>query len=145
MGYSWWLIEWYQTDYQEKPRCCQLSSTQVEHTPLILHPSQQDPQQHIGFRKEIPFAIDGHRAGSTTIKALGLDRELLNEVRRDRLSQLITLRKLVELEATLSTTAEGRQAVKDAKALLAEAVTDAGEFAAMARAAARDDFNLSLP
>jgi hypothetical protein len=35
MGYSWWLIEWYQTDYQEKPRCCQLSSTQVEHTHKI--------------------------------------------------------------------------------------------------------------
>jgi len=116
----------------------------AQETPLFLHPAQQDPEQSIRFRKEIPFAINGNRAGKETIKALGLDRELLNEVRRDRLNFLVHLRKVVELEATLSTNAEGRQLIKRAKALLAEAVTDAGEFAAMVRAAARDDFNLSL-
>ena len=114
-------------------------------TPLFLHPVQQDPEQYIGFRKEVPFAINGNRAGKMTIKALGLNRELLNEVRRDRLNMLIYLRKVVEQEAKLSANAEGRKLVMDAKALLAEAVTDAGEFAAMARAAARDNFHLSIP
>jgi hypothetical protein len=51
----------------------------------------------------------------------------------------------VDQEPTLSTNAEGRQLVMEAKAFLAAAVTDAGEFAAMARAAAREDFSLSLP
>jgi uncharacterized protein (TIGR02646 family) len=114
-------------------------------TPLFLQPAQQDPELHIGFRKEIPYAINGSPTGKATIKALGLDRELLNEVRRDRLADLILLRDVVALDATLSTLTEGRQLVQKARDLLAEAVTDVGEFAAMARAAAKDDFHLSLP
>ena len=117
----------------------------AQETPLLLQPAQQDPEHYIAFHKEIPFAINGNRLGKATIKVLGLDRELLNEVRRDRLNLLITLREVVAHEATLSTKAEGRQLVNEAKALLAEAVTDAGEFAAMARAAAIDDFKLSFP
>ncbi len=117
----------------------------AQEIPLILNPAQQDPEQYIGFRKEIPFAIDGNPVGKATIKALGLDRELLNEVRRDHLDILICLRKVVEQEAILSTNAEGRQVVKEARALLANAITDAGEYAAMARAAAKNDFQLSLP
>ena len=58
---------------------------------------------------------------------------------------LILFRQVVELEATLSETTKGRQVLHDAKAFLMKAVTDAGEFAAMARAAAKDDFHLSLP
>jgi uncharacterized protein (TIGR02646 family) len=126
---------------------CHTDDTAQE-TSLLLHPAQQDPEQYIGFRKEIPFAINGNPTGKATIKALGLDREILNEVRRDHLDKLITLRQLVELveqEATLSSNAEGRQLVEKAKAFLAEAVTDAGEYAAMARAAAREDFKISLP
>jgi hypothetical protein len=57
MGYSWWLIEWYQTDYQEKPRCCQLSSTQVEHTQIILDPTGDAfvPHGYKVIRSEIEF------------------------------------------------------------------------------------------
>jgi uncharacterized protein (TIGR02646 family) len=113
--------------------------------PLFLNPAQQDPEQFIGFRKEIPFAINGNKFGKATIRALGLDREILNEVRRDYLAILIQMQTVVELEASLAGTAKGRKAVSDAKAFLAKAVTDAGEFAAMARAAAKVDFKLSLP
>lgn len=114
-------------------------------SPLFLQPAQQDPEQHIGFRKEIPFPIVGSPTGKETIRALGLDRELLNEVRRDRLAALTTLREVVALDAALSGNTEGRQLVQKARILLAEAVTDAGEFAAMARAAAKVDFYISLP
>ena len=112
--------------------------------PLFLQPAQQDPEHHIGFRKEIPYAVNGSRMGKETIKALGLDREILNEVRRDRLAELKTLREVVALDATLSTKTEGRKLVQKARALLAEAVTDAAEFAAMARAAATVDFSIFL-
>lgn len=117
----------------------------TQETPLFLQPAHQDPELHIGFRKEIPYAIDGSPTGKATIKALGLDRELLNEVRRDRLAELKTLRQVVELEAHLAVSMEGKQLVQQSKALLVEAVTDAGEFAAMARAAARDNFRVSIP
>ena len=117
----------------------------TQETPLFLHPALQDPEQHIGFRKEIPFAINGSPTGKATIEALSLDRELLNEVRRDRLAELILLRDVVALDTTLSVNAEGRHLVQQAKAFLAEALTDAGEFAAMARSAARDNFRISIP
>lgn len=116
--------------------------------PLFLNPAVQDPEQFIGFRKEIAFAIRGNRTAKATIDALGLNREILNEVRRDRLATLIALRQaiaLIERNPTLAASAGGRQTLHDARALLAEAVTDAGEFAAMARAAARAAFHLSLP
>jgi uncharacterized protein (TIGR02646 family) len=113
--------------------------------PLFLHPARHNPEEYISFRKEIPFAIDGNASGKATIKALGLDREILNEVRRDRLDVLITMRKVIEQEANLSTNAKGKQLIEEAKQFLAKAVTDSGEYAAMARAAAREDFRLSLP
>ncbi len=113
-------------------------------TPLFLHPVQQDTEHHIGFRKEIPFAINGSPAGKATIEALGLNRELLNEVRRDRLAELLRLRQILRLESELSTKEGGRQLVQDAKAFLAMAVTDASEFAAMARAAAKDTHSLKI-
>jgi uncharacterized protein (TIGR02646 family) len=115
----------------------------TQEAPLFLQPAQQDPELHIGFRKEIPYAINGSPTGKATIKALGLDRELLNEVRRDRLAELIFLRKVVGQEAKLSASAEGKQIVQDAKTFLSMAVTDVGEFAAMARAAAVVDFSIS--
>ncbi len=113
-------------------------------TPLFIDPAQEDPEQYLSFRKEIPFAIDGNPQGKATIKALGLNREILNEVRRTRLNHLIYLRDIVREEANLSTDA-GKQLITDAKRLLAFAVTDAGEFAGMARAAAKEDFDFSLP
>jgi hypothetical protein len=50
----------------------------TQETPLFLHPAQQDPEQHIEFRREILYALNGSRSGQKTIKALGLDREILN-------------------------------------------------------------------
>ena len=112
----------------------------AQESPLFIHPAHQDPEQFIGFHKEIPFAIDSNPIGKATIKALGLDRELLNEVRRDRLNILITLHKVVNQAEILANDPEGVGLVQQAKALLAEALTDAGEFAAMARAEAKENF-----
>ena len=63
---------------------------------------------------------------------------------RDRLNQLIALRRIAQEEARLSTDAEGQELVNHAKKSLALAVTDAGEFAAMARAAAKENFDFAL-
>lgn len=117
----------------------------TQEQPLFVHPVKQDPEQVIGFRKEIAFAVNGNASGKATIKALGLNRNPIAEDRRDLLSKLIYLRRVVDQEAKLSEDEEGKQVVLDAKEFLAHAVTDAGEYAAMARAAAKEDFKLTLP
>jgi uncharacterized protein (TIGR02646 family) len=53
--------------------------------PVIVHPVDENPEDFICFKDEIPVGIDKHGRGSKTIERLGLDRELLNEQRRERL------------------------------------------------------------
>lgn len=51
--------------------------------PLFLHPSEDDPGTHIGFREEVAFPVSDSRRGRATIDSLGLNRSQLYEVRRD--------------------------------------------------------------
>ena len=45
---------------------------------LFLHPAQENPEQHISFRKEIAFAVRGNRRGKETLvpRNAGVDRLL---------------------------------------------------------------------
>ena len=52
-------------------------------TTLLVHPSFEDPENEIGFRKEIPYPKT--KKGKQSIIAFGLDRERLNEFRRKHL------------------------------------------------------------
>ena len=106
--------------------------------PLFINPTERDPEQYISFRREIPYAIDGNPYGTATIEALGLAREVINERRRDRLNELQLLHELVSMEETAGP--ELLPLIEKAKDVLARAVEDAAEFAAMARAAARAGF-----
>ena len=54
--------------------------------PLFLHPVNDDPEEHIGFNEEVPVSINGSSQGNTTIDKVGLDRPILNERRREKLS-----------------------------------------------------------
>lgn len=101
--------------------------------PLFIDPSETDPEEHVGFRREIPYPVDGSPRGAATIRALGLDREILNERRRDELAELAVLYKLIQMEPDAS--AELRPLIDDAREVLARAVSDAGEFSSMVRAA----------
>ncbi len=94
--------------------------------PLFIDPAALDPADYISFREEYPYAINGNLLGKTTIDALGLDRETLNERRRDYLQQL----KLIHVLASSRLPASA-----DARNFLSRAVGDNGEYAAMARAA----------
>jgi uncharacterized protein (TIGR02646 family) len=53
--------------------------------PMFLDPASEDPQDHIGFREEYPFAINGSDRGELTWQALGLAREPLADRRREHL------------------------------------------------------------
>lgn len=98
----------------------------AQENPLFIDPGAMDPAEFISFRDEYPYAIDGNAIGKTTIEALGLDREALNESRRDYLQQL----KLIQALASLAVPESA-----EARALLDRSVDESAEYAAMARAA----------
>jgi uncharacterized protein (TIGR02646 family) len=53
---------------------------------LLLDPAKENPEMHIGFRKEVPY----HKTakGENSIKYFGIDREKLNEKRRKHLEEV---------------------------------------------------------
>ncbi len=54
----------------------------ADEQPVLIHPANENPEDFIFFREEIPVAVNGNVRGEGTIKKLGLDRESLNEKRR---------------------------------------------------------------
>ncbi len=61
--------------------------------PVFIDPSKDDPQKWITFNQEIPVPINNNERAKTTIEELGLDREKLNEARRERYLIVMTLLK----------------------------------------------------
>ena len=109
--------------------------------PMFIDPVSTDPEEHISFRQEIAFPVNGSRAGRATIDALGLNRENVNERRRDRLDELQTLRRLIDINPKGD--AELAKLIADARVKLTEATTDAAPHTAMARAAVRAGYYLT--
>jgi uncharacterized protein (TIGR02646 family) len=101
--------------------------------PVFIHPVLDDPQEFIEFKEEIPFSIDDNLRGKKTIEMLGLDREALNERRRERLG---LVRDLYNLAKNIpATTPEIKaEAIKVIKKRAQEATNDDAEYAAMFRA-----------
>jgi len=102
---------------------------------LFLHPAEEDPARFIGFRQEVACAKRGSRRAKATINALGLNRENLSEERRDHLSRLVYLWRVLDQEATLPLTEEWQQILEDARTYLQKATLDDTKFTAMTRAA----------
>ena len=98
----------------------------TQEEPLLIDPGNVNPENFIGFRDEYPYAINGNVLGKTTIEALGLDREALNDQRRDHLEKL----KLIKI---LAESLEPESA--DARSYLERATQIDAEFSAMAKAA----------
>lgn len=57
-----------------------------EEHPLLVHPSQDEPESHIGFRREVCRSKD--RKGEESIAAYGLNRGKLVETRREYLNNV---------------------------------------------------------
>lgn len=103
--------------------------------PLYLDPSVDDPEQHISFRREVPFPVDAGERGKVTITDLGLTRPKLNEKRFERYR---LLQSLYDLACMNPPTPESVRA----QALLDRAVLDSAEYASMSRAAIKASFKL---
>lgn len=111
-GYFWLAYDWnnllfscqkcneqYKKNYfplkNTSKRCNPSKSFDVsKEEPLLINPSVIDPSSHIKFDNEVPVGIT--EEGKTTIKVLGLDREELNESRREVLNNLLAIKNLYE-------------------------------------------------
>jgi len=102
--------------------------------PLFINPAEQDPERFISFRAEIPYAIGDNIEGRSTIEALGLHREALNQRRREHLSVLKCLWIVASLVPALPVRDEARE-------LLRMATQNTAEYASMARAAMASGFS----
>ena len=103
--------------------------------PLFVDPVEDDPEEYISFRKEIPFPINNHPRARATITYLGLDRQKLNKRRLERYEHLKMIYAVAYMTPPTPETGE-------AKDYLARAVLDAAEYASMARAAITANFRL---
>lgn len=95
--------------------------------PTFIDPAAEDPALSLSFRDEVPFPKN--KRGRTTIRALGLDRKPLQDKRKELL-ELLRLTFLVAFVLRAP-----RAEARSARDLLRRAVSDAGEYAAMVRAA----------
>ncbi len=101
--------------------------------PLFVDPANgEDPAASLSFREEVPF--HKNKRGKETIRALGLMRTPLQEKRKERLE---ALRIIFVFAYTLDSITAGlkHQDVQLARDHLRRARLDAGEYAAMVRAA----------
>jgi uncharacterized protein (TIGR02646 family) len=64
---------------------------------VLLHPTDDNPSEHIFFKDEVPVPKNSSERGRQTIKLIGLDRLELNEARREALNPYRALIRIVQL------------------------------------------------
>lgn len=103
--------------------------------PLFINPTE-DVEKFISFRSEVIFAIDGKPRGKATIKALGLDRDELNDMRKDCYDKLELIYELANLKPPVPQS-------KNAKALINRSIQSSSQYASMIRCAVNAKFKSS--
>lgn len=108
----------------------------TQEEPLLINPTLVNPQDYIGFREEVPYAINGNVHGKTTIAVLGLDREALNENRRSQLAELKILLDVVVLasQPKRANDLEFQELAKQVVQQIGQRVLPSSEYSAMVSA-----------
>ena len=101
--------------------------------PIFIKPDTENPEKFIEFKEEIPFAIDKNARGSQTISRLGLDRESLNDRRREKLNLIRDLYNLAK-DIPVTTPEIRQKAINIIKKRAEEFTKDNAEYSAMFRA-----------
>lgn len=114
--------------------------------PLFIDPGKENPEDFIGFRGEVPFAINGNQRGRITINALKLgdQNRSLTEARLQQLQPLKILYELVQIATAKPEDFELQKLAEQAKDKLDKAVRDDAEFAAAARCAMQTNFKFVI-
>ncbi len=103
-------------------------------SPLIINPSEENPELYIEFIGHQPRAINGNQKGLETIKRTGLDRPFIDDRRRDHYVAL----KVIFNAANKIALAEGTR--KKLLDLVNEAAKSKSEYAGMIRWAIKNGF-----
>lgn len=114
--------------------------------PLFINPAKEDPAEHIGFREDVVFAVNGSTRGTQTIAALGLNsRRNLREERMEYLANVRAIYQAVRLfEANSNArTLEEQEWLQWADNFLDGVLRDTAKFVAMSRATYPQGFQIS--
>jgi uncharacterized protein (TIGR02646 family) len=109
-------------------------------TPMFIDPGRENPAKYISFRGEIVYSVRGNSKGKTTIESLGLDRDILNDVRLRHLQIRKKLYDLVQLAASRLDDHDLQLLAQRADQELKKAALDSAEYAAVTRQAIEDKF-----
>jgi uncharacterized protein (TIGR02646 family) len=110
----------------------------VAERPLYIDPGREDPEEHIGFRREYAQPRNGSRRGEIAIADLGLNRVPLCSVRRDRRALLLTLLRNVRNWLSCGCPEDQRSLTVGNVEHVLGAMHDNAEYAAMSRALLRE-------
>jgi len=103
--------------------------------PLFIDPAE-DAEKFIAFRAEVIFATNDNPRGKATIKALGLDRDKLNDIRKEHYDRLRIVYEVANLKPPVP-------ASKDAKDLIDRAIQNSSPYTSMLRCAVNAQFKSS--
>jgi uncharacterized protein (TIGR02646 family) len=112
--------------------------------PLLIDPGSDNPEELIGFRGEIAYAVDGNARGQVTLDALKLNERSIPESRRRQLARLKVLHELVQEAAKCPENTELQKLSEKAKDNLEKAVQDDAEFSAVFRCAIQSNFQFVI-
>jgi len=93
--------------------------------PMFINPTE-DVRKYISFREEVIFAVDDNPRGKATIRALGLDRDELNDMRRDCYDKLEIVYEVANLTPPVPASTKAK-----AKKLIAKSVQSSSQYSSM--------------
>ncbi len=112
---------------------------------ILIHPAEENPENFIKYRQEVPYPLNDSSRGKKSIKTFGLDRKELNDKRLEYLNFFEVAYVLSKVNTDIPdienpflrnsgiSRAEFLQKVNDAKEIVNAAITDEAEFAGMIR------------
>lgn len=160
-GYYWLAYEWSNL-YLSCSACNQRhkgnlfpidDSSQRAHTsqnditienPLLIDPGQENPGKYISFRAETAYSIRDNIKGITTIESMKLNRDVLMDIRLQRLQILKELHTIQQLARNDPDNSELQETAIRAKQFIQNAIHDSAEFAATTRQAVKTEFKWVL-
>ncbi len=112
--------------------------------PLFLDPGKDNPEDHIGFRAEMAFAINHSERGALSIDVLALNRNALPEARLQRLSQLKVLYQLIQMANHRPDDTQFQILARRAQLRLNQAAQEESEFTSAIRWAIQTNFRFVM-
>jgi uncharacterized protein (TIGR02646 family) len=107
---------------------------------MFIDCGKENPEEFIGFRAEIAYAIDGNQRGQITIDYLGLNTSDRTEKRLQILQKLNTLNKVLISAKQYPNDKTWQKLAKEAKDILEKSTLDNAIYSAAARSAISSGF-----